>query len=118
MSIHRVSDIFIKSKLSIFALLFAAILSAIVFGQELAATLTGSVTDPTGAVVEGATVVVHSNETNTDVRTVTTDASGNYTVTNLQPGNYTVTVKQAGFQSYVAQNVVLEVAQKRTSTRN
>lgn len=94
-------------------LLSAAFSFTAAFAQELAATLSGTVTDPSGAVVQGAAVTVHNNETNTDVRTVTTDASGNYTATNLQAGNYTVTVKQAGFQTYVAQNVVLEVAQKR-----
>lgn len=94
-------------------LLAATFVSNIGHAQELAATLSGTVTDPTGAVVPGATVIVHNNDTNTDVRTVTTDSGGNYTVTNLQAGNYTVTVKQAGFQTYVAQNVVLEVAQKR-----
>lgn len=94
--------------------LSAACFSHLAFTQELAATLTGTVTDPSGAVVQGATVTIHSNETNTDVRTVSTDASGNYTATNLPPGNYTVTVKQTGFQTYTAQNVVLEVAQKHT----
>jgi hypothetical protein len=82
--------------------------------QELNATLTGTVTDPSGAVVPGATVLIHNNETNTDIRTVTTDASGNYTVTNLPAGAYTVSVKAGGFRSFTANNVTLHVAEKRT----
>ncbi len=69
---------------------------------------------PTGGVIPGATVAVHNNETNTDFRTVTTDGSGNFTVTNLPAGTYTVTVKNAGFRTYTASNVVVNVAQKRT----
>ncbi|MBV8905025.1 MAG: carboxypeptidase regulatory-like domain-containing protein, partial [Acidobacteriia bacterium] len=94
--------------------LFVAACGSTAVAQELAATLTGTVTDPSGAVVPGASVIVHSNATNSDVRTVSTDASGNYAVTNLQPGDYTVIVKQSGFSTYSATNVVLLVAQKHT----
>jgi type 1 fimbria pilin len=38
--------------------------------QQLTATLTGTVTDASGAVVPGATIVVHSEETNADIRSV------------------------------------------------
>jgi hypothetical protein len=105
-----------KSRLVLFSMLLlaAAFVSRLGHAQELAATLTGTVTDPTGAVVQGATVTVHSNETGADVRTVTTDAGGNYSVTNLQPGDYTITIKQAGFSTFAASNVVLLVAQKHT----
>lgn len=105
----RTKHVFFAVLLSAFALFsFTAI------AQELAATVTGTVTDPSGAVVPAATIIIHSNATNTDVRTVTTDASGNYSVTNLQPGDYTITVKQSGFSTYTATNVVLLVAQKHT----
>ena len=83
-------------------------------GQEIYATLTGAVTDASGAVIAGATVVVHNNETNTDVRTVTSNASGNYTVTNLPAGSYSVSIKSAGFKTYTANSVTLHVAEKRT----
>ncbi|MGC2272439.1 MAG: TonB-dependent receptor, partial [Candidatus Sulfotelmatobacter sp.] len=89
-------------------------LTAAGFGQELGATLTGTVTDPSGALVAGATVVVHSNDTGLDVRTVTTSSTGNFNITNLSAGRYRVTVKNAGFQTYVANNVILNVAQKHT----
>lgn len=82
--------------------------------QEIAATITGSVTDPTGAVVPNAAVTIHNTNTNTDVRTVMTDSAGNYTATNLQPGDYTVMVKLEGFQAYTAQGISIHVAEKRT----
>jgi carboxypeptidase family protein len=89
-------------------------LSAAGLAQELAATLTGTVTDPSGAVVAGATVLVHSDDTGTDVRSVTTSGSGSFNITNLPAGRYTVTVKNAGFQTYVAKDVTLNVAEKHT----
>jgi hypothetical protein len=89
-------------------------LSVASFGQELAATLTGTVTDPTGAVVAGATIIVHSQDTGADVRTVTTSGSGNFNITNIPAGRYTVTVNNAGFQTFVAKDVILNVAEKHT----
>ncbi|MGC2398516.1 MAG: carboxypeptidase regulatory-like domain-containing protein [Acidobacteriaceae bacterium] len=89
-------------------------LSATALGQELAATLTGTVTDPSGAVVAGATVGVHSEETGADVRSVTTSASGSFNITNLPAGRYTVTVTNSGFQTFVAKDVILNVAEKHT----
>src|SRR3984957_18284517 len=89
-------------------------LSMLGFAQELAATLTGTVTDPSGAVVAGATVGVHSEETGADVRSVTTSASGSFNITNLPAGRYTVTVTNSGFQTFVAKDVILNVAEKHT----
>ena len=86
-------------------------LSTIATAQQLSATLTGSVTDPTGALVPGAAIVVHSNDTNTDVRSVVTGDGGSYNITNLPAGRYTVTVSNAGFQTFIANDVVLNVAE-------
>jgi hypothetical protein len=82
--------------------------------QQLAATLTGSVTDATGAVVPNAAIVVHSEETGADVRTVNASSTGDFNITNIPAGRYTVTVKSEGFQTYVASSVVLNVAEKHT----
>jgi Carboxypeptidase regulatory-like domain/TonB-dependent Receptor Plug Domain len=89
-------------------------LSAVSLAQELAATLTGTVTDASGAVVAVATVVVHSEETGADVRSVTTGDTGSFNITNLPAGRYTVTVKKPGFQTFVAKEVILNVAEKHT----
>jgi len=89
-------------------------LSAAGLGQELTATLTGTVTDTSGAVIAGATVLVHSEETGADVRSVITSDIGSFNITNIPAGAYTVTVKNSGFQSFVANHVILNVAEKHT----
>src|ERR1700735_984632 len=88
-------------------------LSAASLAQELAATLTGSVTDASGALVSGATVVVRSEETGSG-RSVSTSSTGSFNITNLAAGRYAVTVNNAGFQTFVAKNVILNVAEKHT----
>ncbi len=105
-----------KARVSLLLSLLLVVLFAAgpLVAQEIYATLIGTVTDPSGAVVPNAQVIVHSNETNSDVRTVTTDGSGNFTVTNLQAGNYTVTFKSTGFRTSTANNVILNVSQKRS----
>src|SRR6202167_3454768 len=106
----------VARKLTSFVVICVVVLGLSTAGlpQELAATLTGTVTDPSGALVAGATVVVHSNETGIDERTVTTTNTGNFNITNLTAGRYTVTVRNAGFQNYVANEVILNVAEKHT----
>ncbi len=95
-------------------LLLAALLVApqMTRAQELTATLAGTVTDTTGAVIPNATVTVTQTTTKA-IRTVQSDATGNFVVTNLPASNYTVTVTSTGFQTFVADNVVLNVAEKR-----
>lgn len=90
------------------------VLSAVSTAQQLGATLTGNVTDPTGAVISGATVQVHNVDTGVDLPSVRTSDIGNYIVSNLPAGHYTVTVNSAGFQTYVAKDVILNVAEKHT----
>ncbi len=88
-------------------------LSTLVLAQELGATLSGTVTDPTGAVVPNASVLIHNNDTKAD-RSLTTGSNGSFAATNLQAGRYNVTVKSSGFQTYLAENVVLNVGEKRS----
>ncbi|AXC11557.1 Oar protein [Acidisarcina polymorpha] len=97
-------------------LLLAILLSSstILLAQELAASLTGNVTDPSGAVISGATVTISNTGIKGDTRTATSDRSGSYTVTNLSPGTYTITVTAPGFETFTAPNVTVFVAQKRT----
>jgi hypothetical protein len=104
----RKQSSFLPVCIAILSLLAAAL------GQELAATLTGTVSDSSGAVVAGATVVVHSQETGTDIRSATTTDSGSFNLTNLPAGRYTVTVRNRGFETFVAKDVILDVAEKHT----
>src|SRR5271169_2200763 len=89
-------------------------LSAAGFAQQLTATLTGTVTDTSGAVVPNATIVVHSEETGADISIVTTSSTGDFNITHIPAGRYTVTVKSEGFQTFVASSVVLNVAEKHS----
>jgi len=100
--------------LSLALILIVLSLSILAVGQELAATLNGTVTDPTGAIVPGATVLVHNDDTAADVRTVVTSGDGFYNVTNLPAGHYTVTVNSPGFQNFVAKGIILYTAEKHT----
>ena len=86
--------------------------SAIVFGQTFRGTILGSVTDPGGNVIAGATVKVRNVGTGLE-RTVTTSSNGGYTIPELPIGTYTVTVTQSGFQTSVTSGVEVNVATER-----
>jgi hypothetical protein len=79
--------------------------------DEISATITGQVTDSTGAVIPNATVTVINKETGAK-RTVQTDGQGQYQVAPLQPGAYTVSVEQQGFKKYV-QTLTLNTRDRR-----
>ena len=83
------------------ALLFAlfTLFSVWAFGQAESGSIIGIITDPTGAVIPGATVKVTAPSTG-QVRSATTGTAGEYTVTNLKPDTYSVTVEAAGFQRF------------------
>jgi hypothetical protein len=83
------------------------------YGQMNAATLNGTVTDPTGAAVQGATVTILNKDTNVQRVTKTNDV-GNYSVPSLQPGSYSVTVAKTGFTVAQEPNITLQVAQVAT----
>ena len=94
------------------AVTFAVLLfgtSARTFAQENA-TLGGSVTDPTGALIPGADVTA-TNDTTGIASTGVTNAAGEYTFT-LQPGTYTITAEVPGFQTGIESNVALGAGQQ------
>ncbi len=94
-------------------LLFLAFAPIPSFAQTITATIAGTVTDPNGAVVPGATVTATSNDTSL-VKTATTDDEGRYTLPFLQPGFYTIKVESSGFAGVARPDVKLEVAQTAT----
>ena len=79
--------------------------------DDTSATIVGQITDPAGAVVPNATVVVTNTKTNQS-RQVQSNADGLYTVYPLTPGEYTVAVEQAGFKKTVV-NVTLATRDRR-----
>lgn len=91
----------------------AIFLSVLVCGQDVRATLTGRVTDASGASVTNANIVVQRKDTN-EQATATTGTDGDYTIPLLQPGKYSVSVEAAGFKRSVRQNIELFVNDRRT----
>lgn len=73
-----------------------------VFAQSDTSSISGTVTDPSGAVVPNAKVTIEDEATKNQ-RVVTSTSVGLYTVSNLPPGNYRVKVEAQGFQGYVQQ---------------
>jgi hypothetical protein len=82
--------------------------------QELSATLSGNVTDASGAVIPHAAITILQNGVNGTARVVESDAVGNYLASNLTAGTYSLTVKAPGFQAFAGKNIVLNVAEKHT----
>jgi Carboxypeptidase regulatory-like domain/TonB-dependent Receptor Plug Domain/TonB dependent receptor len=91
---------------------FILLSTAMMVGQTFRGTILGSVTDASGAVVAGATVKVQNVATGLE-RTTATSADGSYSMPELPIGTYSVTVTQAGFQTFVATSVAVDVATER-----
>ena len=94
-----------------FLLLLAAACAA--FAQGTASRVTGTVTDPAGAVVEGATVSLTNDGTGVTFTTTTTDA-GTYVFDSVQVGLYTVAVEMQGFKKFVSSGNQVNVNQPAT----
>jgi len=87
---------------------FLCLVSA--FGQTDRGSITGTVSDPAGAVIALAPIEVRNAQTGA-LYAVTASETGNYTVPQLQPGTYEVTVTVAGFKKFIRQNIVVQVTQ-------
>lgn len=85
-------------------------LSSAAFGQAGTGTISGTVSDPAGAVVANAAVEVRNTETNAPYPTVTTE-TGAYTVLRLPPGPYTITVSAPGFKKLVRSGLTVDASQ-------
>jgi len=83
------------------------------YGQAISGELTGSVTDPSGAAVVGATVEASNAATGLKVST-TTKAQGSYRFVELPVGSYTLTVRMAGFKT-ASFNVPVDLNKSNTA---
>src|SRR5262249_7892224 len=112
-----------KASMKLFcAVSLTLLLATFVSGQSDRGTITGTVTDSSGAAVPGANVTVTNTATNSNSTAVTT-SDGVYTIPALQPGSYRVRVEKSGFKraeiaqvavavgSTIAANVTMEVGQ-------
>src|SRR5271169_7243013 len=86
--------------------------TALLVGQTFRGTILGSVTDPSGAFVAGATVKVRNLGTGLE-RTTVTSGDGSYNVSELPVGTYSVSVSLTGFQTAVTNDVEVNVATER-----
>jgi hypothetical protein len=87
--------------------LLAALLMVAAATAQGSGTIQGTVTDPSGAVVAGATVTAANVATGVQTSRKTTDA-GFFVLSPLQPGEYTVTVKAEGFQTFTQEHMVVD----------
>lgn len=93
----------------IFALLLVLVTPIALLAQTDTARLTGTVTDPNGAVVSGATITVTNLGTQRAV-SIQSDPVGSYVIPALPPGSYEVVVKQPGFKT-LTQSITLHTQQ-------
>jgi Carboxypeptidase regulatory-like domain len=73
-------------------------------------TITGTITDPAGAVVPGASVTALHKATGASVQSITT-STGNYTLPSLATGIYDLTIEANGFNKYIQEGIEVQVAQ-------
>src|SRR5580658_1946542 len=102
-----------SSQLALLGLLLLLICPQGVWGQNGRATITGLVTDSSGAVLPGATVTATENSTGVSTPAVT-NSTGVYNIIQVVPGQYTIKVEKEGFSSE-AQNDFLLVAEQVAS---
>ena len=98
------------------AFIVAAVVLSIALGSSPAraqapvGTISGVVSDTSGAVMSGATVTASSLSTGVE-RVTTANSQGFFTIPSLKPGEYKLTVKSTGFADFVMPRVVVEVGQ-------
>ncbi len=93
------------------ALCLAALFTSLAWGQVTSGSLTGVVSDPSGAVIPGAKVTVTDMHKGYDFP-ATTDAAGRYLVTNLPPSAYKLSISAPGFKDFIQANIMLDVGSR------
>ena len=97
------------SKNCVLLLTLFCLFATSVFAQSTSGSMSGTVTDPNGAVIPGAKVIATHEPTNRNYEAVATDA-GMYVFPTLPAGPYSVTVTQPGFKKSVQTNIEIRVA--------
>ena len=96
------------SVIAIVVIAFSPLILIPVYAQVVGATLSGTVTDQSGAVIPTTQISIKNTATGI-TRTVTTDPAGFYTAPNLLPGTYEITATASGFTTEVQTGVTLTV---------
>ena len=90
--------------LLLLAFVFTSVLAMVpsaALAQTETGRITGTVTDPSGLVVPGATITLTSTTTGS-VRTTTSDSAGRYVIANVQPGSYSLKAELSGFAPHTS----------------
>src|SRR4030095_4402159 len=87
------------------AVLLTCLLALTALGQATTGSLSGTINDPGGAVVAGATVTVVNTATGAE-RSAITSSEGTFDFQTLQPGTYRISVEAKGFRKAVARDLV------------
>jgi len=100
-----------KSHRTLLGITFVLLMLCLAAGAQDTASLTGTVTDPSGASIPNAQVVVSNAEQGIS-RKAASNGSGDFLFAALPIGHYDVSVTAPGFKKYEARGVVLNVAEK------
>ncbi len=98
--------------LTVLAAGLMAVCSCRLAQAQTAGTITGTVTDESGALVPNATVTITNVGTGVVARTITTGSTGIYVAEALPVGLYQVSVSASGFQPITSSNITLNVADR------
>src|SRR2546426_322928 len=90
----------------ILGLFVIALLASAALAQSITGSVSGTITDPNGGIIAGASITLVNDQTKSE-RNVTTNDAGRFDFAALQPGVYTIKVEHQGFQTLLKQNVVL-----------
>src|SRR5271154_2690958 len=91
-----------------------AMFSIVANAQETTGSISGTITDSSGASVKGAAVTITNTDRGQDVRKLTTNVAGFYTATSLPLGTYTVKVVNTGFKTETVTGLVLHATDALT----
>ena len=92
-------------------LIFSLMAGVVAHAQVTGATVSGTVTDPSGGVVAGAAISITNSATGL-TRSTSSDSAGLYAIPNLVPGSYEVRVAATGFSTAVQSSLALAVGQQ------
>ena len=101
-----------RSILALFAVVLLGLCTVPLWAQIEVGRVTGTVTDQSGAVVNGATITLTNKATGVTATQMT--ANGVYAFTAVQPGTYTLKIESAGFSTHITNDVIVHVQQTDT----
>ena len=112
MSYRKIFCKYVCSFTAAAALLLSVLVSLPVGAQVTGGTLSGTITDPSGAGIPQAQITIKNVATGVE-HNLTTNENGFYTATNLLPGNYAVTISAKGFNTEVKSGITINVGARQ-----